>query len=88
MTAVDSVQQQVCCSRFQKSLACITAGSQNVLPVMTYWTARGKLDQHSLHAEIDQTVTLSVMPAVAWVDIGNLPLYARFAGTMHGDCQL
>lgn len=46
-------------------LSCITAGSLNVLPVMPYWTARGKFDKHSLNVEIDQTATLSVMPALA-----------------------
>lgn len=65
MTAVESVHQQVCCSRVQESLACITAGSLNVLLVMPYWTARGNFDKHSLNAEIDQTATLSVMPALA-----------------------
>ncbi len=50
---------------------------------MVYRTARGNLDKHSRNAETD-TATLSMMPALAWIDTGNLPLYAPFAGTVHG----
>ncbi len=65
LTALESVQQQVCCSGLPKSVVCITAGSLNILLAMAYWTATGKLDKHSLNAETDHTSILSVMPAVA-----------------------
>ena len=65
-------------------LACITAGSLSVLRVLVRCADPAAFGESTLvNAQTDQT-TLSLLPALQWLEIGDEPLLASFEGTVRG----